>query len=236
MAAVHRVRPLRGRPDGERQRCVCVRKGGIGVASRKDTILQFRVALRGVRPLVWRRIQVPATYSFWDLHVAIQDSMGWLDYHLHEFRVIPAPRRRSVRIGIPDDDGFVGDPVTLPGWTLPVARYLNRKGQRATYAYDFGDDWQHSLVLERVLPREPGVSYPRCIDGRRRCPPEDVGGVPGYEEFLEAVRDPEHEEHEQYLTWVGGSFDPAAFSAEAVKFANPYKRWRVAFRGDKSDE
>ncbi len=210
-------------------RRTCVREGGVDVTSRKDTILQFKVTLRGVRPPVWRRIQVPATYTFWDLHVAIQDSMGWRDYHLHLFRVVPGPRRRSLRIGIADDDGFLGDPVSLPGWDIPVARYLNRRGQRAKYVYDFGDGWQHSLLLERVLPREAGVAYPRCLDGRRRCPPEDVGGVPGYEEFLEALRDPQHGAHEEYLVWVGGSFDPAAFDAESVKFDDPEKRWRIAF-------
>jgi hypothetical protein len=206
------------------------------VSARADRILEIKVSLVGIRPPIWRRLQVPADTSFWDLHVAIQDAMGWLDYHLHEFRVVPGPRRRSLRIGIPDDDAFEGNEPLLPGWEIPVARYLKRRQSMAKYLYDFGDDWHHRVVLERVLPRVPGQRYPVCVAGKRRCPPEDVGGIPGYEEFLRAIADPTHEEHESYLTWVGGRYDPEEFDPQAVRFSDPEKRWRFAFLGQADDE
>lgn len=195
-----------------------------------DTVFQFKVTLRGIRPPIWRRIHVPAAYSFWDLHVAIQDAMGWLDSHLHEFRVTPAPGRPSLHIGIPDDDPFLGDVPVLPGWEIPVRRYLTPSHNRAVYIYDFGDNWQHSILLEKVLPVAPGVVNPVCVAGRRRCPPEDVGGPWGYASFLDAIHDPTHEEHESYLTWIGGPFDSEEFSPESVHFDDPAERWRITFQ------
>jgi hypothetical protein len=194
------------------------------VTAEKDLIYEVKVTLLGIQPPVWRRLHVPATYSFWDLHLAIQDSMGWLNSHLHEFLVVPAARRRSLRIGVPDDNAFPGDEPILPSWDIPITKYLSARRNQAAYNYDFGDDWQHSVLVESVLPALPGTAYPACVDGRRRCPPEDIGGVPGYEQFLTAVRDPNHEEHESYLNWVGGSYDPEAFEAKAVRFDNPEKR------------
>lgn len=194
-----------------------------------DTVFQFKITLRHIRPPIWRRIQVPAATSFWDLHVAIQDAMGWLDYHLHEFRITPAPGRPSLHIGIPDDDPFLGAVPVLPGWEIPVRKHLGWPTARALYTYDFGDDWKHDVVLEKVLARSPGVEYPVCVAGRRHRPPEDVGGPGGYLRFLEAIRDPEHEEHESYLEWVGGSFDPEEFSPAEVVFDDPAERFKIAF-------
>jgi hypothetical protein len=111
---------------------------------------QFLVVLTGTDPLVWRRIQVPEKYSFWDLHVAIQDAMGWLDYHLHEFRLLDATEQAVVSIGIPTDDDPEDRPV-VPGWQVPLAKFFDRRNWHAPpamYAYDFGDDWQHVLVHE----------------------------------------------------------------------------------------
>ncbi len=194
-----------------------------------DTVFQFKITLRHIRPPIWRRIQVPAAYSFWDLHVAIQDGMGWLDYHLHEFLIRAVPGRPALHIGIPDDAPLLGDIDDLPGWEIPVRKYLGWPKARALYTYDFGDDWEHDVVLEKVLPRTPRVRYPVCVAGRRHRPPEDVGGPGGYLRFLEAIRDPEHEEHESCLEWVGGSFDPEAFSPAEVVFDNPAERFKVAF-------
>lgn len=103
--------------------------------------IRLKVTLKHVKPAVWRRIEVPVTYTFWDLHVAIQDAMGWLDYHLHVFRARNA-RGKLDEIGIPDEDAFVGDPVALPGWKVRIADYLLHVGARATYEYDFGDGWE----------------------------------------------------------------------------------------------
>jgi hypothetical protein len=198
----------------------------------KRAVLQFKVTLDEIDPPVWRRIVVPAGYSFWDLHVAIQDSMGWLDYQLHAFRVNRPGSAESAEIGIPDDDFADGDKVVLPGWEIPIATYLREPGDRADYEYDFGDGWEHAVVLEQVMLRVPGKKYPACTDGARACPPEDCGGVSGYEQMLVVLSDPAHPEHDSMLEWVGGRYDPAAFDPRKVRFDNPAKRWRIAFQGE----
>jgi hypothetical protein len=171
---------------------------------------------------------VPVTYTFWDLHVAIQDAMGWKDCHLHEFELVNPTTGESVRLGIPDDE-VLDERPTLPGWHVPAASYLHAEGARLKYLYDFGDSWEHEVTFEGVYPAEPRVRYPRCLDGARACPPEDVGGPWGYEEFVESIVDPEHEQHEDMLRWVGGQFDAEAFTAGQVRFDDPRRRWKLAF-------
>jgi len=198
---------------------------------RSKLVHQFLVVLSGTNPLIWRRIQVPEKYSFWDLHVAIQDAMGWLDYHLHEFRLLDAAQRNVVSIGIPSDDDLEDRPV-MPGWQVPLSTFFDQQNWHApaaTYAYDFGDDWQHVLVHEDMESADDDTTYPRCLAGQGRCPPEDCGGVRGYAEFLQVIVDPAHEERESTLQWAGGSFDPHVFDPAAVKFDDPKKRWKKAF-------
>jgi hypothetical protein len=195
----------------------------------KGLVHQFKVTLKGIEPKVWRRIVVPAGYSFWDLHVAIQDSMGWLDYHLHAFRLRNPETGETDQIGIPDDDAFEDDEPVLPGWEIPMVEYFRQSGDRAEYEYDLGDGWEHEVVLEEISARVPGAKYPICLDGAGARPPEDCGGVPGYEEMLKVLGDPTHEEHESTLRWVGGHYDPAAFDPKKVHFDSPKKRWRIAF-------
>lgn len=190
---------------------------------------QFRVLLSEVAPPVWRRIQVPETYSFWDLHVALQDSMGWRDYHLHLFRVSKPDTGKVVQIGIPDDDPFEGDEPTMPGWEIPIASYFSRAGVVARYDYDFGDGWEHELTLEAILQRQRDKKYPLCLGGARACPPEDCGGVGGYEDLLAVIQNPAHEEYESTLEWLGGRFDPEKFDPRNVKFDDPVRRYKVAF-------
>lgn len=193
--------------------------------SARDTIFQFKIELLGVESPIWRRIQVPGDYTFWDLHVAIQDAMGWLDYHLHEFRIVGA----SVVIGIPDIDG--DDPPDFrPGWEVGVGEFFSHGSPLAVYEYDFGDSWLHEVCLEGVYDVEKGVVYPRCLDGARRCPPEDCGGTYGYEDFLRTIGDPTDPEHDSLLEWIGGSFDPEEFDPSKVHFDDPRERWRIAFR------
>jgi hypothetical protein len=186
-------------------------------------VYQFKVTLLGVRPPIWRRIQVPESYTFWDLHVAIQDAMGWEDYHLHEFEIASLQPGSRVNIGIPEG-GYDGD--ILPGKTQKIADYFSLENQSAHYTYDFGDNWEHEIKLEKILPRED-KKYPICIDGKRACPPEDCGGVWGYEEFLEIIKDPDHEEYEEMLDWVGGEFDPEHFDTKEVVFDDPGKRLKM---------
>lgn len=197
-----------------------------------DKVYQFKITLQYIQPPVWRTIQVPASYSFWDLHVAIQDAMGWMDSHLHVFQIPNPSSGIKNQIGIPNDDPFDDVEPFLPGWDVQISDYFSHKNSSALYIYDFGDDWHHLVQLEEVLPRAKGKRYPLCLAGKRTCPPEDVGGPPGYEEFLLAIGDPHHEEHESYLEWVGGAFDPESFNSKQVRFDNPKKRWRIAFSNE----
>lgn len=193
---------------------------------------QFKVSLKGIDPAVWRRIAVPATYSFWDLHVAIQDSMGWFDCHLHSFRIRNPDTGETEEIGIPDDEPFDDQVQPRAGWDIPLVAYFRQPGDRADYEYDFGDGWEHEVVLEQVSSRLPIGYYPVCLEGARACPPEDCGGVHGYEEMLKALGDPSHEEHENILEWVGGRYDPAQFDPKKVRFDSPKKRWKIAFQDE----
>ncbi len=169
--------------------------------AKAEHVCQFLVVLPNTDPLVWRRLQVPDAYAFWDLHVAIQDAMGWKDYHLHEFVLIDSKTRRPIRIGIPDDEMPEERPC-LAGWKVPMARFLTYGTDPVRYRYDFGDDWEHTLEFEELVPADGGP-YPRCVGGAGACPPEDVGGTHGYAEFLRAIRDRRHPEHGAMLQWVG---------------------------------
>jgi hypothetical protein len=190
----------------------------------------FTVRLLEIEPVVWRRVEVPEDYSFWALHVAIQDAMGWLDYHLHEFRLHDARRKTDVRIGIPDDEDYL-DPPLKAGWRTPIKRYFKRPGDRAEYLYDFGDGWNHDVQLTALALAEPDVEYPRCADGARACPPEDCGGPGGYEDPLRILADARHPEHRSMILWLKGHaknyhpYRPDHFEPDAVVFADPDERF-----------
>jgi hypothetical protein len=194
-------------------------------------IFQFKITLTEVKPSVWRRIQVPEGYSFWDLHVAIQDAMGWQDYHLHEFKISNPKNGENLPIGIPDDETDWSR-ATLPGWETAIADYFTMDNRSATYDYDFGDGWRHQVRLEAIEQSQPGLEYPRCVSGARACPPEDVGGPGGYEVFIQIINDPEHDDHDRMLEWIGRSFDPGYFDPEEVWFDDPRKRLEFAFGDD----
>ncbi len=149
--------------------------------------------------------------------------------HLHLFRIPDPGTGRLVEIGIPEDDPFEDDEPFLPGWEIPVAEYFPEPGATAHYEYDFGDCWEHEILLEDIVPHIPKGKYPRCLDGARACPPEDCGGVWGYEELLATIADPYHEDYEDTMTWLGGDFDPNAFDPRRVRFDSPAKRWKIAF-------
>lgn len=171
---------------------------------------QLKVVLRGVRPPIWRRLQVPSGMTLAELHRVVQVAMGWADYHLHQFEI------GGVTYGVDDGEGW-GPAPEDEGHTR-----LDRvagKGTRFTYEYDFGDGWEHVVTVEDVLDAEAGARYPVCTAGKRACPPEDCGGVWGYEAFLAAVADPDHEEHEDLLEWAGGQFDPEYLDLVAVNRA-----------------
>jgi hypothetical protein len=172
-------------------------------------IYQLKITLDGITPLIWRRFLVSSNIPLNRLHDTIQIVMGWMDYHLHMFEI------DGQIFGDPQDDEF-GEMGTLDETNYRIRKVIEHEGLRFQYEYDFGDGWRHTLLLEKILPPDPSMHLPVCLQGRGACPPEDVGGVGGYANFLEALRDPEHEEHEEYLTWIGGKFAPNAFDMELV--------------------
>ena len=190
-------------------------------------MLQYLVVLAGTDPVVWRRIRIPATYSFWDFHVAIQDAMGWLDCHLHEFRLMDPLSGTAMALGIPDPEGF-GPPV-VADWSEFPLDYTSGDRPPIQYNYDFGDDWDHSVIFEGFEQQDGGVARPECTGGEGACPPEDCGGAHGYAELLVALSDPTHPEHTDFMEWTGGPIDPKLFSANDVHFDDPKERWRFAF-------
>ncbi len=198
----------------------------------KKIVYQFKIELLGIEPLIWRRVEVPSTYSFWDFHVAIQDAMGWLDYHLHSFSLLPPRKRKPVLIGIPDDEY---DDNMLPGWEVPLTQYFKQPGDEAVYDYDYGDGWQHRIVLEAIALQKEGIKYPNCSDGQRACPPEDCGGIPGYYHLIDILSDRAHEDYEAMVDWLSNHaknyhpYDPKYFEPGNVVFCNPKKRWKIAF-------
>ena len=171
-----------------------------------DPVAALRIVLRGTEPPVWRRLEVPSSLRLDQLHQVLVTAMGWLDYHLHAFEI------DARRYGEPDDS--FDDDDTLPEEEIVLADLIAAGVKRFRYEYDFGDGWEHDVVVESVTEPAPGIHYPRCTAGERACPPEDCGGIPGFAEFLEAMADPRHPEHDEFRTWCGGEFDPAAFSAE----------------------
>jgi Plasmid pRiA4b ORF-3-like protein len=199
-----------------------------------NLIYQFKVTLEEISPAIWRRLQVPERYTFWDLHVAIQDSMGWLDYHLHAFDLKVSGSSKRIEVGIPDDE--FDRPVT-PGWEKNLNEYFLRPGVTTKYTYDFGDGWTHEVLLEGTLLAEKATKYPKCIAGERACPPEDCGGVPGYARLLQILRSPAHKEYKETVAWLKGHakdywpYDPAHFDLKSVRFSHPGKRWKEAFSG-----
>jgi len=196
----------------------------------KKTIFQFKITLKKTHPPVWRRIQVPSTYTFWDLHLAIQDAMGWHDCHTHEFR-IKAKTGESLVFGIPceiEGDPYFNDERPLAGWKHKIFKYENVIPSTFVFTYDFCDDWRHKIDFEEIQPAEAGVTYPRCIKGKRACPPEDCGGAWRYPALLAILADPEHEEHSEMKALVesqtGGPFDPEFFDPTKVVFSDPKER------------
>lgn len=185
--------------------------------AKPDSVYQLKVALLESEPPIWRRLQVPGKVTLGELHYVLQAAMGWTNSHLHQFTVD--------KVDYSDPEFQLEE--AQDEYEVTLSRIAPRAGSVLVYQYDFGDSWMHEVRVEKILPPEPGQRYPVCLVGERACPPEDCGGVWGYEEFLEAIRDPEHEEHEDLLDWIGGSFDPEGFDLNEVN--RELKRIRRVF-------
>lgn len=177
-------------------------------SSRPDIpVYQLKVSLKGIRPPIWRRLQVPCDVTLARLHKVIQIAMGWGGYHFHEFRV---GRRRY---GVPDPE-VPWD--VLSERSARLFQVAPGPKSRIAYTYDFGDGWEHDILVEKVLPAPADTQCPVCTDGRRACPPEDCGGAWGYSEILQALQDPENPDNSERLDWLGDGFDPEAFDLEGI--------------------
>lgn len=184
-------KPARGRP-----------------ADDKDLLLQFKITLLNTHPPIWRRIQLEDG-TLADLHDCIQAAMGWDDYHLHQFQI------GGVRYGPTPPDEMVFELEDEDESLAHLSDLVPRSGRqvRWIYNYDFGDDWYHEILFEGYPVKEKGQKYPLCLEGARACPPEDCGGPWGYAELLEALANPNHERHEDFMEWCG-PIDPTAFDAK----------------------
>lgn len=178
-----------------------------GKVTGTGKIYRIKITLGDIAPPIWRRVEVKDDITLDELHDIIQTAMGWDDYHLHQFIV----DRRFY--GVPDPN-FMDD--TEDERKIKLSKIAPKENFKFMYEYDFGDGWLHLIHIEKILPAEQGKKYPVCIKGKRACPPEDVGGIWGYQSFLEAVTDKKNPEHEEMLDWVGGSFDPEKFDIDEV--------------------
>jgi len=176
-----------------------------------ETIARLHIVLHDIEPAIWRRVDVPVTASLKMLHDVVQAAMGWGDCHLWHFEA------GDRRYGVPD-----------PMWprdnmaaarNVKLAALIDRGVRELVYTYDMGDDWRHTITIETVGPGEPGIRYPRFVAGERRCPPEDVGGIPGYEMFLDAMANPAHEDHNRLRDWHGGPYDPDDIGERSIRRA-----------------
>lgn len=164
-----------------------------------DTVARLRISLNDIEPEIWRIVEMPITSSLRTLHDVIQAAMGWQDCHLWQFEA------GDRRYGVPDPHWPDRDLAAAKNVRLRAL--IDRGIRQFTYTYDMGDDWRHTVIVESVVPGEPATSYPRFVAGERHGPPEDVGGFPGFEMFLDTMADPSHEEHAHLRQWYGGPFD-----------------------------
>jgi hypothetical protein len=175
-------------------------------------IHRLKVTIRRSKPPIWRRIEVPSGLTLARLHLIIQVAFGWQNYHMWMFET------GRGNYGTPDRELDI-----LPATAIKLQTVAPRRGGRLEYLYDFGDDWEHTVVVEDVLAAEPELTYPRCVTGRGAGPPEDCGGIWGYLELQEVLADPDHEEHQDRLEWLGldsaADFDPAEFDLDEINRA-----------------
>lgn len=181
--------------------------------SAGTSVYQLKVTLQGSKPPIWRRIQVPGAITLERLHDVLQVAMGWENYHLHQYFV------GQTVYGEPEPEAaFLGFDMRDER-RARLSQVAPSEGDKFVYQYDFGDGWDHTVLVEKILAPEAGATYPRCLTGRRACPPEDCGGIWGYYELLEVLNDPNHPGYAEMREWAGGDLDPAAFSVDDTNAA-----------------
>ena len=177
-------------------------------------ILKLRITIPDIEPEIWREILIENDITFKKLHEIIQLSFGWTNSHLYNFDV------NGILFSMPDKE-FENNDLDVKN---KITEFLIEKGQKAFYTYDFGDNWEHEIKIVDVLKKEKGIRYPKCLDGRRNGPPEDCGGIPGYEDVIDALTGKDKSEYEDLLEWLG-NYDPEKFDIDKINKAilNPGK-------------
>jgi len=206
-----------------------------------STVHHIRVSLRGAKPPIWRRVAVPSDITLGRLHEVVQIVMGWTNAHLHHFllrdkALKPGPEEiaRRIREDAWDEDFLarihgerhfvpaqspLGEPLDMEGEdenAVTLAEVCPKVKSKLIYEYDFGDGWEHTIEVQKIIEPEPGVEYPVCLGGKKCCPPEDCGGIWGYYELLETIADPDADDHDDMVEWLGSDFDPDAFDLDEV--------------------
>jgi Plasmid pRiA4b ORF-3-like protein len=186
-------------------------------------IILLKITLNESSPTIWRSVLVPASIKFFDLHHIIQISIGWKNSHMFEFHV------GDYKIGYIDPNEAFEDIADASEVALELL--LTKEGFRFTYLYDFGDNWQHTVQVEKILEKEEGKVYPACLEGELACPPEDSGGIHGFYENLRILKDPKHPGYKEVKRWLGRGYDPEKFNIgkvnkELPKFKSYMKHWK----------
>ena len=193
---------------------------------KSTDVLQFKINLVGSKPPIWRRILMPANSTFFALHVAIQDAIGWEDSHLHQFHTIEPYKRSSTYRNV------IGFPMpemedVLDERKVKLSEWLKAPKNKVWYEYDFGDTWMHEVRIEKIIPSDSKIKYPHLVDGEMACPPEDCGGLGGYYELLEILKNPKAKEHKDMLEWMSiesaKDFNQTFFDAKNIKFRDAEK-------------
>lgn len=189
----------------------------------ENTVISLRIVIREIEPIIWRRIEVPAAITLPKLHMVIQDTFGWTNSHLHSFYI------GDKEYGYEDE---LGELDIIDERRIELCKILRINTPGFWYLYDFGDHWQHDVQIEHILPVRADRTYPICTAGARKCPPEDCGGTGGYEHLLEVIRNPEDEEYDSMLRWLGGKYDPEEFDLLGIN--RKLKKYSKAISGKKS--
>jgi hypothetical protein len=171
-------------------------------------VYQLKITLQGTKPPIWRRVQVPGNVTLAQLHDTVQAVMGWTDSHLHQFII-------GDECYGPHDPDLDMDLDMADERKVKLSQVASLK-DKFVYQYDFGDCWEHLILVEKLLPPEPEVRYPACVDGQRNCPPEDCGGAWGYQSLLKTIADPTHPDHEEMCEWLGDEFDAEVFDVATI--------------------
>lgn len=176
-----------------------------------DDIIQLKITLQGTKPPIWRRVLVDKSITFEQLHYIIQAAMGWASSHLYEFDV------NGYRIAVPYEEfeEDFGDEF-IDASSVTIGKLVKEVKAKFSYTYDFGDGWEHKIVVEKFLPRDAQIKYPICIDGKLNCPPEDCGGVPGFYDLLEILGNEKHPDRKEMLEWLGYQYDADYFDKDEI--------------------